>query len=276
MSSARTLARRAVNQCYALVGRVTGVEGPLVGVREFNERYRKGNTLFVMAPGASIRDFNRTDFDEISREDSVGLSSFVAHWYRPSFWLFETHPTGLGLIDCLGARRGEDCVMFYRGYSSPGKFADFISNLRRLRRIGGVRVRMLKDRYVRDLGAKKTIADAITLSQEDGFFNYVGSVTSCLYLGYSAGYSNIVLCGVDCSQDYFFHDEIAYPIQEPKPLFTRIPNLLSTDPRLVAAMTSSAEIVDGALRRERSGGVFHLHGRGPLASKLRTFVRPTR
>ena len=274
MSAARRLLRQWLNGAYYLVGLSFGAHRKLVGAAYFARRLRRSSTLFILAPGASIDRLSGEAIERISRCDAVGISTFIVHDLKPSWWLVEAHPQELGLLTFLydQSEKLANVQILYKGYNSPARLKNVISNMRQFRRMRCSEFIMLKDAYVRDLGDGATLADALVNQLDDRFYNYIGSVLFCLGLAYKVGYTNVVLCGVDLSTRYFYHENPRYRDLAQKYPFFRAPNIIAKDRYRERAVVDTLADMSRLFAANRRGLVSQLGCDGPLSERLVEYV----
>lgn len=264
--------RAALNRVYFALGVALGARRTLVGASYFRRRLKGSDTLFILAPGHSITRLSSDAFKHIAGYDSVGINSFVVHDFKPTFALLETHPRSLGLLQFMVAHP-ESTVglqVLYKGYCSlrASKLVNFMSNLRQIRGMHGVRPWLIKEGYANDMGAGATMAELLGDEGGDRVYNSLGSVVYCLGLAYKAKYQRVVICGVDFSADYFYDHDPAFATQVEKYPFLNRVSLIPADPGMTGLVMEAIKETAGLFTESGRGTVYQLGCDGPLADAL--------
>ena len=179
-----------------------------VGAKRFRENFKNSDTLFAMATGASISDYSKTDFEIISNHDSIGVNFFIIHDFMPSFYIMEPHKSSLGLFDILSKKQEtvSGIPYLYKGYSSPCTLARLFDNIKSIPETEKAFL-IMKDSWAkgewRDM-PKYLIDQILDSNQSDYFYNYIASIIYIVFMAYKVGYKNIVLCGFDMDDKYFY------------------------------------------------------------------------
>lgn len=179
---------------------------------------KKSDTLFILGSGASVNDLSDWEWATVRQADTLGFNFWLVNDFVPSAYVFECIHDGDPDYHCLLANfharqqdydrvplilkdgerhRPEVLSKFLKAlpdslrrrvrltwdWEIPGHdLGDFVSQVRRLRRLG-----------------------AFTRS----FYPNIRKRASIFYLallGLRAGYRNIVLCGVDLTNNAYFYD----------------------------------------------------------------------
>ena len=271
LGTGRSRIRKGLNYLYFGMGIALGVHPVLVGVNHFREHLKRSRELFILAPGASINLLSDSTLEEIARHDSLGIGTFIVHEFRPSYWLFEAHPARLELLDYLSDHpdKLQGVQVLYKGYNSPAKLRQVVSNLRQLPGLGCRQVVMLKDGYLNDFGPDGASVDALLNRPDDEFYNFLGSILFCLGLAYRVGYQDVVLCGFDFSDRYFYQENPRYRAMAEGYPFFEARNLIASDGLRATRLVGLVKEIANTFASDRDGTVSQLDCTGPLVDTLR-------
>lgn len=179
---------------------------------------KKSDTLFILGSGASINDLTESEWAAIRQADTLGFNFWLVNDFVPSVYVFECihqgDPDYACLVGNLKARRqdyaGVPMILKDGERHRPEVLSKFLEAMpESLRR----RLRLTWDweipghdfpdfvRQVRLLRSLGVFARS--------FYPNVRKRASIFYLallGLRAGYRNIVLCGVDLTNNAYFYD----------------------------------------------------------------------
>jgi hypothetical protein len=108
---------------------------------------------------------------------------------------------------------------------------------------------------------------------DDRLYNRLGSVLYCLGLAYKVGYSNVVLCGVDFSSDYFYDPGSAAPIDPQEFAFAGDKNLISKNSSVHSQVLAEIDAIAALFAETEHGTVYQFGCDGPLAQRLLGYTR---
>lgn len=180
--------------------------------------YKKSDTLFVFGSGASVLTIEDSDWNQISKMDSIGLNLWTIHPLIPTYYTFEL------------PRLAHVREIMVNNYQN--RLADYKKTAVILKAEASYDKELLKlisrssnaENVDLSVPAYCTIANEAQLIYllnnyhslkrkhcfvEHGvFFRKRASVLFATMLGYDLGYKNIVFCGVDgfAGSGYFYHD----------------------------------------------------------------------
>ena len=178
----------------------------------------KSPTLVVLGSGESVEEITPSRWKIIGDCVSVGLNNWVVHDFIPDIYCFEQVQSSLdadardSMSELLG--RGEvesraPAILLLRPHSqtSPDRIIEIPSGLRERTRVYGRNGVVTQDRrnLVKDIrrqirySVRGQLPESIVL--DEGM-----SVVRVLSLGVRAGFSSIVLVGVDLNSTQYFFD----------------------------------------------------------------------
>lgn len=186
---------------------------------DFLAQFRaKSSTLVVLGSGESVEEVTPSQWELIGDCVSVGINSWLVHDFIPDIYCFEQVQSSLDADarDSMSTLLGREevvnrapAVLLLRPHSetSPDRIIEIPSDLRDRTRVYGRTGVVTQDRrnLVRDLrqlirySAKGRLPESIVL--DEGM-----SVARVLSLGVRAGFSSIVLVGVDLNSTQYFFD----------------------------------------------------------------------
>ena len=233
-----------------------------VGSKLFTSNYKNSNTVFVMGTGMSINEYSETDFELISKHDSIGVNFFIFHHFKPSFYFMETHKTSIGLFDTLHKKQDKVSTIpyFYRGYSSPKSLLNMISNIKSIPKTQKYFL-ILKDAWIKgdwDSIPVHLIDKILDPKKTDFFYNYISTILFSIFFSYKVGYQKIVLCGFDMDHNYFYCTDEKYK-PEANALNLCIEsafNKIATDPKKRNTVIDILIFMHEKFRADRNGGVY--------------------
>jgi len=190
------------------------------GVKIFSDRrlleHKKSDTLFVLGSGGSINMLTKDEWKEIGRCDSVGLNFWVLHDFVPTYYCFEE------------ARDGDRRDIFYKTLASrveEFRNTPFIAKDLQDAAISFDKIPyQLRDNiylsvdFTVQIGGRddllqsylKTLGRLGRLKHGRGLhclYGITASISYLLFFALHAGYSRVVLCGVDLSDSKYFYEE---------------------------------------------------------------------
>ena len=179
--------RKILGIIYLSISKVLIPKTTFCGVKYFIKYLKSSDKLFILAPGSSINNITKNEFQEISNHDSIGLNYFIFHEFVPTNYLIETHDTARGYFDYVKCNnlKFTKIPILYKGYNSPLKIIEFIKNLYLLRKANLDRFHIMKDAYHSDnnTGYEETGVYAnIRKIKDDYFYNDVASLLYVLNL----------------------------------------------------------------------------------------------
>ena len=186
---------------------------------DFLAQFRaKSSTLVVLGSGESVEEVTPSQWELIGDCVSVGINSWLVHDFIPDIYCFEQVQSSLDADarDSMSTLLGREevvnrapAVLLLRPHSetSPDRIIEIPSDLRDRTRVYGRTGVVTQDRrnLVGDLrrlirnSVKGQLPESIVL--DEGM-----SVARVLSLGVRAGFSSIVLVGVDLNSTQYFFD----------------------------------------------------------------------
>ena len=270
--------RKTLGVFFLLICKVFIFKTRFCGVKHFTKHLKFSDKLFILAPGASINNITENEFLEISSHDSIGLNYFIFHDFVPTSYLIETHNTDVGYFDYVACNilKLSKVPFLYKGYNSPKKILEFIKNLYVLRTAKLERFYLMKDAYKTDnkIGPDDSgVYSNIRGTKDDYFYHDIASLLYVLNLGYLCGYKEVILCGFDMSEYYFYNATkykkvlSKYPLLiGPKPII----NLIFSNTQSVAKLLSKIEELS-ALFNVRQGKISQFKCEGRLNRVLKQY-----
>jgi hypothetical protein len=247
-----------------------------VGARILKERFKTGDSMFALATGASIGGYSEADFRVIKESDSIGINFFTLHAFRPTLYLIETHHNRLGYFSFLDSDRFNDTPILYKGYSSPKKVILAITNALSVSK-SDKNFLVVKDGYQR--GAWSSLPawqkdHILELSSSDYLYNSSASILYVVLMSYKLGYRNVILCGFDMGDKYFYCniDHVNYPFAcqhglcDPSHV-----NTIHNNEERKRKIIEMLVYMDNKFKSERGGGVFIYTRDGVLSQHLRLY-----
>ena len=181
---------------------------------------KKSNIIFILGSGNSINELNDTNWNEIKKNDSLGINRWYLHKHVPNFLLFE----GAKKSD-LKAEGGKEKNNFtYQVLNdSSERYKDSLFLIKDLDSlyINFNKLNLLKDRImpiyklippgktiesikksfsiIRNLGLAKSFSYPI---------GYRASISHAISLAINMGYEKIILCGIDLRGPYFWSKKL--------------------------------------------------------------------
>lgn len=247
-----------------------------VGIKYLTKFCKNSDTLYVLAPGSSIRAYDDTDFNLISKKDSIGINFFMLHDYSPTFYLIEPHSNKKGYFKELSHKEKLSTKVIFKGYGSHKKIVQNIKNIVKVPRSVD-NLFITKDSCIRGEWSKqkeKIRNLALDSNADDYIYNHIASIDYVTFLAYKMGYKNLVLCGFDMSDRYFYCDD---PI---KSLIANKYNLCSKESANKIQSDNSKKLsimkvlseMDDLFKNNRSGGIFIHRKSTKLSTYFPTFI----
>lgn len=184
---------------------------PLAGIKN-------SDTLFILGSGASINDLSEAEWETIRGADTLGFNFWLVNDFVPSVYVFEClhegDPDCACLVANLAARRddyaGVPMILKDGERHRPEVLSQFLGAMpESLRR----QVRLTWDWEIPGHDFPDFVAQVRRLRSLGvfgrSFYPNIRKRASIFYLallGLRAGYKNIVLCGVDLSNNAYFYD----------------------------------------------------------------------
>jgi len=249
----------------------------------------KSPTLVVLGSGESVEEITPSQWKIIGDCVSIGLNNWVVHDFIPDIYCFEQVQSSLDADarDSMSTLLGREEVvkrapaaLLLRPHSrtSPDRIIEIPSGLRERTRVYGRTGVVTRNRtnLVRDLrrliqySVRGQLPESIAL--DEGM-----SVARVLSLGVRAGFSSIVLVGVDLnSTQYFFDINPSYLTRRGMEGFNpwkkrgRVHGLEETKTRTFAASTFIPAFAEAA-RQEVGTRVYVSSSSSALANRLPVF-----
>lgn len=238
--------------CKCLIPKVT-----FCGVKHFIKHLKSSDKLFILAPGTSINNITENEFLEMSSHDSIGLNYFIFHDFVPTSYLIETHDTARGYFDYVASNslKFSKIPILYKGYNSPKKIVEFIKNLYVLSRAKLERFYLLKDAYHSDNKSgfeESGVYSNKRRAKDDYFYNDIASLLYVLNLGYICGYKEVILCGFDMSEGYF------YSATRYKDIVSKYPALTGEKPYSNSIVSDTQKVAKLVCRIEELSVLFNV------------------
>jgi hypothetical protein len=175
---------------------------------------RKSDTLFILGSGDSINMIDDTQWDEISKHDSVGFNFWLLHKFVPSFYVFE---------ESLDKERN---FIFYKNlYVKKDDYKNTPFIVKDIE-YKGISTELIPSNLRNNIYLSTEMVIQNTDSKYLEYFfikgiNFIksknkkklrvllkksGSLSYLLFLGEALGYKKIVLCGIDLNNSKYFYD----------------------------------------------------------------------
>lgn len=202
--------------------------------------WRSSATAFILGSGSSVNRYAAEQWAEIGEHDSIGFNWWLLHPFVPDIYVFEG-PTERHR-ELFELRRDDysDTPILLKQHLTNLSWERHRRRIESLRRcpewlqrqmflswdfvLPGLRVESLR----RSCAAVRTLGLLSTKRRFRSVAKRSGSLTFLVALALRAGYSHIVLCGVDLNNtDYFFQAEDAWAKKQGLP----IPPLAEDGPR---------------------------------------------
>lgn len=178
--------------------------------------HKKSDTLFVLGSGSSVNMITENQWREIGRCDSIGLNFWVLHDFAPTYFCFEEASDSARrdiFYSTLSKRVDEfrgtpfiaknllDSVISFDRIPRPLRDDIFLSADFDVQIRGRDEV---LQRYLETLGGLRRLRRARGLCC---LYRITASISYLLFFALYAGYSRVVLCGVDLSDSKYFYEE---------------------------------------------------------------------
>ena len=215
------------------------------GLKLFNRKilkFKKSDTLFILAGGESINEITETQWNTIKNSDSIGINRWLIHKFVPTFLLIE------------GGKKQNIKKEIDSGIK-PNSFNYKLWELSKKRCSNLILIVRAIDNLVLDFKLLKksfskiyyifnntpsnnnllSLFKSYNLLKKFNLHNFIsappgyrGSVSYALSLGLSMGYKNIVLCGIDMQGINFWETNNAKNIFLKPDKNDKINNILTT------------------------------------------------
>lgn len=205
---------KALTWGYFILMKLVRFKFEFVGCKFLENSFKTSDTIFILAPGSSINNYSDIDFKHISKHDSIGINNFIIHEFKCTLNLLETQPRDFNYFNLIREVKKLDNTFLYKGYASlkRKKFKDFLDNIK------DVPKEMKNFYFAKDAYAKgswnkldeKFKLKMLDMSKSDFIYNYISSLNYAVILSYKLGYKNIVLCGFDMDDKYFYCEHEKY------------------------------------------------------------------
>ncbi|MDB0016108.1 hypothetical protein N9E28_00980 [Alphaproteobacteria bacterium] len=170
------------------------------GAARFSKELKSSNILVLLAPGASVLNYSKAEFERLAEYDTVAINFFSLHDFNADYYLIEPHDQSLDFFSSKPSSKLNGKVL-YKGYSSPSSFCWMVKNLFTAK-TKGIDVLLMKESgcYFSE--------DCHGLDQHfDDCFNLGGnSLIYMIMLAIKARYQSVILCGFDMDGNYFYND----------------------------------------------------------------------
>lgn len=277
MLNLRPILRKVLGIIFLGVSNILIRSTVFCGVKYFTKNLKNADKLFILAPGSSLNEMSKKDFQEISRYDSIGLNYFIFHEFTPTSYLIETHDTSGGYFDYVACNhlKFNRTPILYKGYNSPTKIIEFVKNLWFLRKANLQKFYLMKDAYCLDHVPSQVAQNTTTVKtpKNDYFYNDTASLLYVINLGYSCGYKEVILCGFDFSTQYFYcHAKYKDIVSKYSLCDTQdsVVNTIASNPKVIAKLL--LRIRDfGVLFNDRQGGIYQFNCNGRLGKVLKQY-----
>jgi len=192
---------------------------------------KKSNTLFILGSGPSVNKLTDLDWKYVKSQDSWGFNFWFCHNHVPNCYFAQSaisnlkDDTHLDRMDILMAKILYDKkeqykdVNFYLRGDGVNTFKFHKTKLGRFILNNHLNFHFLPELII---SSKAKINSSVLIKKiyKSGFFSRTNSiqpipkfgstVTELISLGIIAGYSNIVLCGIDMNDGAHFYDHEDY------------------------------------------------------------------
>lgn len=256
------IVRKIMSAAYYVIFKIIKNDLRLIGAKKFKKQFKNSDTMFAMASGASICEYSKSDFKLISKYDSIGVNFFLLHDFEPSFYIMESHKPNIGLFDLLHKKQNKVSAIpyLYKGYGGPYSLSRAISNILCIPRTEKFFL-ILKDAYMKgkwESAPGHLIDKAIDINRSDFFYNYIATILFVVFMSYKVGYKNVVLCGFDMDDKYFYCSDEKYKSEANKFNLCeeRAKNKIANDPWRKNNILSVLIFMNEKFKSNRGGGVY--------------------
>lgn len=206
---------KILTQLYFILISILRTNAKFLGASKLKKLCKTSDTIFILAPGSSINNYSESDFELISKSNSIGINNFVIHDFHPTVYLLETQPKDLNYFKIVKKlkKQNSSSIFIYKGFSSLSntKFKNFINNIFDMPK--NLNVFFAKDAYLKGewMNISSNIKSRVfDIEKSDYIYNYISSLNYSVMLSYKLGYQNIVLCGFDMDHKYFYCEDAKY------------------------------------------------------------------
>jgi len=245
-----------------------------VGSKFIIKKIKTSDTLFILAPGNSINSYTENDFKKISEKDSIGINNFIVHDFNPSLYLLETQNRELNYFKILNNKKEKfkNSTFLYKGYASLNlnKYKNMKNNLEDIANNIGT-FYFAKDAYLKGNWSKINQTFFNDFCKNDYLYNYRSSLDYAILLAYKCGYKNIVLCGFDMTDKYFYCENNKYFNMAKKYNLCKNINTIHNDTNRKNKIISFLEDINKTLKTSKNGGLFVYSKEMSLAKNLPIF-----
>ena len=261
---------------YSIVIKLLKKDAKFMGSLEFQKKLKSSDTVFILAPGSSINDYKEDDFNFISTFDSIGINNFIIHDFVPDIYLLETQNRNLNYFNIIKEQKSKfkNATFLYKGYASLSfkKLNNLIQNL-------SDKPSFLKNFYIAKDAYLKGEWSLINQQfynmffYNDYFYNYRSSLDYTILMAYKCGYKNVVLCGFDMTDRYFYSQNPSYAGITTKYNLCSNINTIHNDESRKNKIIELLLSMNIKLKEERGGGIFVYKKNMSLAEYLPLYSR---
>lgn len=179
-------------------------------------KYKKSDTLFILASGQSINNLSSANFDIIKKHDSIGINGFAYHSFVPTFHSFELEnqhmPNALKMFKETSRniiRKIEEyrntAIIFRQHKVIDSELKEFVKKIVYYKNMYWNVYDVIPGNTIEEYASYLRYYKQIGLLKKDDFFPNKGSSLSwVISMAYKLKYKNIILCGVDLFGDHFY------------------------------------------------------------------------
>ncbi len=180
------------------------------------KEFKRSEILFILGSGSSICDLNERQWQEIRRNDSLGINHWLIHPHVPNFYTCEVPrlENHREVMMCNLKKRAKDykntAFLFKGGSDFDEKFAKTLKEIT----ASGNRSMFIptyftvsdESQFIYLLKKYDQITQKMRINMPDALFRKRASVVFSTMLGYDLNFKNIVFCGVDgiAGSGYFY------------------------------------------------------------------------
>ncbi|MFU2109639.1 hypothetical protein ACLRAH_03740 [Glaesserella parasuis] len=193
----------------------------LKSINQINfEELKKSDTLFILGSGSSINDLSSSDWEHISKHDSVGFNFWFLHDFVPSYYVYE---------ESLDQRRNDifyeilddkkelykNTVFLVKDIERKGKTLHKIpssikNNFYLAPSMSFTSNFLDENKFFYMLNEIIPFLKKVNSNRIRLLFNRKASLIYIVMLSYLLGYKKVVLCGVDLNNNHYFFDDVKY------------------------------------------------------------------
>lgn len=270
------LYKKIVSIGFFLIIKIFLPHAKYTGAKALKNKFKTSDSMFALATGSSIEDYSDSDFSLIKSSNSIGINFFILNKFEPTLYLIETHPNSLGYFNFLEKKLKNPVPIMYKGYSSHKKISLVVKNIKAVsKKIEQFLV--IKDGYIRNKwaslpGWKKN--NVLDISSSDFLYNDTASILYVVFMSYKMGYKNVILCGFDMSDKYFYcnpnHESYEYAVNHGHCTLDSVNTIHDNEDRKKNIINILIDM-DNKFSKERGGGVFVYTSDGILSRHLRLY-----